>query len=687
MQKKGKLMKNHLLSTIVMGCLTVFCFVSCETEDDWDTQEDDIDLVDRGSVSNGLVGTYFDNANLTTQKASRVDSTVNFNWGTGSPTTAMGSNTFSVRWTGYVKAKYTQTYTFYTLTDDGVKLWVNNQLIVNDWTNHPAKERMGTIALRAGTAYSIKMEYYDNTGSAVAKLSWSSASQAKQVIPQTQLFTGNPSVDQCPTDPNKTLPGICGCGVSDADSDKDGTPDCKDGCKTDPNKTAPGACGCGVPEGSCSTCKNTLVKDEILMAGQYRCSADGKYQFGMSSGGNLALLEGTKTLWSAGTCCGAAFVAMQDDGNLVVYDGSSPKWASNTAGRPGASLTVENNGTAVIRYNGSIIWSVGNTAPADNCPNDPNKTHPGQCGCGFPEGSCGALTLDRVVGTELRVATYNVMRSSNFPLDNGTPGTTGTAARIDGFKRIASAVDADIWAMQELMYGDADQPGRTPAGLKRHLETITGGTWYMAHHVDHQEFVFSRYPIDASGSPSRRVLWALIDVKNDNDRRNDVAIISVHFMTDSHGNDVANLVNTILAGNHPQIPKDVTIIIAGDFNNQPTGVRYAEVRSAIGVPDVRPIWLGTPDTRFTYGGLTYTNGAFKVPSGGTPIDYIFARTNGHYAVTKNFILNTLVLPQSVLTAHGLQRMDVALNPAQSVSEGVKVNCDHFPLIADLQVAP
>lgn len=54
--------------------------------------------------------------------------------------------------------------------------------------------------------------------------------------------------DGCPNDPNKTTPGICGCGVAETDSDNDGTPDCNDGCPNDPNKIAPGNCGCGVPE-------------------------------------------------------------------------------------------------------------------------------------------------------------------------------------------------------------------------------------------------------------------------------------------------------------------------------------------------------------------------------------------------------------------------------------------------------
>jgi nitrous oxidase accessory protein NosD len=56
------------------------------------------------------------------------------------------------------------------------------------------------------------------------------------------------ATDQCPLDPNKIAPGVCGCGVPDTDIDGDGTPDCLDQCPTDPNKTAPGACACGIPE-------------------------------------------------------------------------------------------------------------------------------------------------------------------------------------------------------------------------------------------------------------------------------------------------------------------------------------------------------------------------------------------------------------------------------------------------------
>jgi hypothetical protein len=55
-------------------------------------------------------------------------------------------------------------------------------------------------------------------------------------------------IDNCPDDPDKTEPGICGCGVADTDSDGDGTPDCDDQCPNDPSKINPGICGCGVPD-------------------------------------------------------------------------------------------------------------------------------------------------------------------------------------------------------------------------------------------------------------------------------------------------------------------------------------------------------------------------------------------------------------------------------------------------------
>ena len=135
----------------------------------------------------GLRGEYYGSTNLTGWKLNRVDSQVNFDWGTGSPDALVATNRFSVRWTGSVVARFSETYTFSTVSDDGVRLWINGVQLVNNWTNHGATTNSGTIALTAGKAYDVKMEYYDNTGRAVAKLLWASASQSRQPIPSVWL--------------------------------------------------------------------------------------------------------------------------------------------------------------------------------------------------------------------------------------------------------------------------------------------------------------------------------------------------------------------------------------------------------------------------------------------------------------------------------------------------------------------
>jgi RHS repeat-associated protein len=133
----------------------------------------------------GVYGEYFDNSNFTNFKFGRSDARVNFNWGTGSPASGMGADSFSVRWTGFVEPRFSETYRFYVQHDDTIRLWVNNQLIVNAGC---CGEHSGLIALQEGEKYSIKLEVEEYAGGAYAILSWSSVSQPKQIIPQFQLF-------------------------------------------------------------------------------------------------------------------------------------------------------------------------------------------------------------------------------------------------------------------------------------------------------------------------------------------------------------------------------------------------------------------------------------------------------------------------------------------------------------------
>ncbi|HSY38156.1 MAG TPA: PA14 domain-containing protein [Polyangia bacterium] len=141
------------------------------------------------STGSGLHADYFSNQSLTAPATlSRTDATVNFNWGTGSPASSLPSDHFSVRWTGQVEALYSQTYTFTTSSDDGIRLWVNGQQIINNWTDHARTQNSGRIALTAGQRSDIRLEFYEDTGNASAQLSWASGSQPKQIIPSAQLY-------------------------------------------------------------------------------------------------------------------------------------------------------------------------------------------------------------------------------------------------------------------------------------------------------------------------------------------------------------------------------------------------------------------------------------------------------------------------------------------------------------------
>ncbi|WP_425291094.1 PA14 domain-containing protein [Spirosoma linguale] len=139
----------------------------------------------------GLTGTYFNNVTLTAPASlTRTDATVNFDWGTGSPAAGtIGTDNFSVRWTGQVEAPVTGNYTFSTTSDDGVRLWVNGAQVINNWTVHaPTTNNSPVVALTAGQRYTIQMEYYDGGAGAVAKLLWAYPGQTQQPVPQSYLY-------------------------------------------------------------------------------------------------------------------------------------------------------------------------------------------------------------------------------------------------------------------------------------------------------------------------------------------------------------------------------------------------------------------------------------------------------------------------------------------------------------------
>jgi hypothetical protein len=124
--------------------------------------------------STGLLATYYDNLDLTGPYITRTDTDVDFNWPNAvAPVGGLAPTTYSVRWLGQVQSIEAGYYRFRTESDDGVRLWVNNKLVINNWTDHAGTlNTSAAIALAAGTKYDIRMEFYNNLGGAVARLLW-----------------------------------------------------------------------------------------------------------------------------------------------------------------------------------------------------------------------------------------------------------------------------------------------------------------------------------------------------------------------------------------------------------------------------------------------------------------------------------------------------------------------------------
>jgi hypothetical protein len=149
------------------------------------------------SAGTGLSGKYFTNSstvytnvanfNPTNLFLTTNDPVINISGGPGT-TRDLGNLVCSVRWAGQVQPQYSETYTFGTRSQDGAKLWVNDQLLIDKWQRQGVTSWANTIALQAGVRYDIRMEYFNQGGGALAQLFWYSPSQAYQLIPAKQLY-------------------------------------------------------------------------------------------------------------------------------------------------------------------------------------------------------------------------------------------------------------------------------------------------------------------------------------------------------------------------------------------------------------------------------------------------------------------------------------------------------------------
>lgn len=136
----------------------------------------------------GLLAEYFSDLNLSAGNKTQIDGSVDI--GPGGPIPAQP---FSVRWTGKAMPQSSEPYTFYVNANDGVRLWVDEQLLIDQWSNQGVNERSSpSVSLNAGQLYDIELEYYSTLNAAVAQLSWSSPSTPKALIPRSSLLPASP---------------------------------------------------------------------------------------------------------------------------------------------------------------------------------------------------------------------------------------------------------------------------------------------------------------------------------------------------------------------------------------------------------------------------------------------------------------------------------------------------------------
>lgn len=265
-----------------------------------------------------------------------------------------------------------------------------------------------------------------------------------------------------------------------------------------------------ISDGGPVACNAQLLRGERLVPGQWLCSSNRAHTFGLTEAGELLLRSGSRTVWSANTDGSAARLNMQGDGNLVTYDASSrPLWSSKTAGRAGATLTLQDSGRSEVRLAGSVLWSVGgDPVPPPPPPPTGEIQHLGATQVWDSNGQ--DLRIQRVAGTR----TGDLLVLALHRTDDDLPLT------VDGWTRVAecykrsngydcsTARDCTRWQTPEICgtFGDRGGAGHDLAQAI-FVRTVQSGE-PSSYRFDLNQ--------DSSGSPGWAILIGLRGADNSN---------------------------------------------------------------------------------------------------------------------------------------------------------------------------
>ena len=139
------------------------------------------------TVDEGLIAEYFTTPDFSGDPILRIDPQVSFDWGSRAPIDGAPTSGFSVRWRGMLRVPSAGRYRFTTISDDGARLWINGELVVDGWEGTGERQASGSVTLSEGDV-DIQMDYREESRTAEAALLWSGPGILLQTISQDNLI-------------------------------------------------------------------------------------------------------------------------------------------------------------------------------------------------------------------------------------------------------------------------------------------------------------------------------------------------------------------------------------------------------------------------------------------------------------------------------------------------------------------
>lgn len=147
--------------------------VGAPTVGNYPALETDYFYLDETGTQHGLKGEYFTNMNLEGDPAfTRTDPNIDFSWGFSPPAPGISNYLYSIRWTGKIKPAASGFYNLHAINDDGVRVYIDDNLVVDNWTEHSPSVSTGRVYLEAGRYSDFKMEYYEKYDSCMVHFGW-----------------------------------------------------------------------------------------------------------------------------------------------------------------------------------------------------------------------------------------------------------------------------------------------------------------------------------------------------------------------------------------------------------------------------------------------------------------------------------------------------------------------------------